>query len=320
MSEGIPNEEIIEKIKQLEAKFRASGQDLTSYLEGLLQADYLNYWDYINLDTLLTLQQPKTSFKDEKIFIIYHQITELYFNLIIWEIEQIAGNRHLSPAFFKDRLRRINMYFDLLISSFDVMAKGMERDQFMKFRMSLLPSSGFQSAQYRMIEIMCTDIQNLIHLREREDYRDINITSIDSLFEILYWQFGAMELSTGEKTLTLQTFEKKYGEQLKELISDFRKKNLWRIYLYFSQKDDELSDLMRELDVKANIHWPLAHYKSAVRYLQRDPRDIAATGGTNWQKYLPPRFQKVIFYPELWTEAERADWGKSWVVKEVFGA
>ncbi|WP_209329414.1 tryptophan 2,3-dioxygenase family protein [Lunatimonas salinarum] len=319
MDQEIPNAEIIEKIKQLEAKFRASGQDLKSYLEGLLHADYLNYWDYINLDTLLTLQQPRTSFKDEKIFIIYHQITELYFNLIIWEVEQISNSPNLTLTFFKERLRRINMYFDLLISSFDVMAKGMEREQFMKFRMSLLPSSGFQSAQYRMIEIMSTDIQNLVHLKEREDYRDINITSIDSLFEILYWQFGAMELSTGEKTLTLQSFEKKYGDQLKELIADFRKKNLWRMYLYFPEKDSELTHLMRDLDSKANVHWPLAHYKSAVRYLQKDPEDIAATGGTNWQKYLPPRFQKVVFYPELWSEEELSNWGKNWVVKEVFG-
>lgn len=49
----------------------------------------------------------------------------------------------------------------------------------------------------------------------------------------------------------------------------------------------------------ANVSWPLAHYKSAVRYLQKDPEDIAAIGGTNWQKYLPPRFQKVMYYPEL---------------------
>jgi tryptophan 2,3-dioxygenase len=56
-----------------------------------------------------------------------------------------------------------------------------------------------------------------------------------------------------------------------------------------------------------------------VRYLQKDPEDIAATGGTNWQKYLPPRFQKRIFYPELWSEEEQTNWGKGWVEKEVFG-
>ncbi|MEX2512176.1 MAG: tryptophan 2,3-dioxygenase family protein [Cyclobacteriaceae bacterium] len=318
MNEDYPDREIIDKIKLLEEKFRASGQDLSSYLEGLLHADYLNYWDYINIDTLLTLQQPRTSFKDERIFIIYHQITELYFNLILWELDQIAAVEKIEVGFFKTRIKRVIMYFDLLVSSFAVMSKGMEREQFMKFRMSLLPASGFQSAQYRMIEIMCTDIQNLVYLQEREDYKDINLTSIDSLFDILYWQYGATELATGEKTLTLKSFEKKYGKKLKELIAKFRNNNLWKKYLYLNEKDDDLTNLMKELDQKANVNWPLAHYKSAVRYLQNDPSDIAATGGTNWQKYLPPRFQKVIFYPELWTEDEIAEWGKSWVEQEVF--
>jgi tryptophan 2,3-dioxygenase len=54
----------------------------------------------------------------------------------------------------------------------------------------------------------------------------------------------------------------------------------------------------------------LAHLKSAGHYLQRNPEDIKATGGTNWQKYLPPRFQKIIFFPELWTEQEKEEWGK----------
>lgn len=319
MKKEYPKKEIIEKIRQLEEKFRSSGQDLSSYLEGLLHADYLNYWDYINLDTLLTLQQPRTSFRDEKIFIVYHQITELYFNLILWELEQMAAENQISLEFFKGRLKRVIMYFDLLISSFAVMWKGMEREQFMKFRMSLLPASGFQSAQYRMIEIMCTDIQNLVYLEAREDYKDINLTSIDSLFDILYWQYGAKELATGEKTLTLKSFEKKYGPALKEMIGKFRKNNLWKKYLYLPEKDQCLTDLMRELDQKANVYWPLAHYKSAVKYLQKDPMDISATGGTNWQKFLPPRFQKVIFYPELWTDSEMKDWGKTWVEKELLG-
>ena len=318
MDKESPKQEILDKINLLQEKFRSSGQDLSSYLEGLLYADYLTYWDYINLDTLLSLQQPKTSFKDEKIFIIYHQITELYFKLIIWELEQIAQEKDIQLGFFKNRLERVIMYFDQLISSFAVMWKGMEKEQFLKFRMSLLPSSGFQSAQYRIIEIMCTEIQNLVNIIEREDYRDINLTSIDSLFDLLYWQFGATELATGEKTLTLKNFEIKYGNELKALIADFRKKNIWKQYQKCSEKDAELTDLLRTLDKKANVYWPLAHYKSAVRYLQKDAVEIAATGGTNWQKYLPPRFQKVVFYPELWTEEEIAEWGKSWVEKEVF--
>jgi tryptophan 2,3-dioxygenase len=82
---------------------------------------------------------------------------------------------------------------------------------------------------------------------------------------------------------------------------------------------DLLKDKLRMLDTLVNVNWPLMHYKSAVRYLQRNPEDIAATGGTNWQKYLPPRFQKRIFYPELWSEQEINEWGKGWVEETVFG-
>ncbi|WP_100627090.1 tryptophan 2,3-dioxygenase family protein [Algoriphagus formosus] len=317
MSDSQFDPRILDKIKQLEEKFKASGQDMLSYLEGLLYADYLTYWEYINLDVLLSLQQPKTSFKDERIFIIYHQITELYFKLIISEMEQISENEKLDEDFFKTRLERILMYFDHLISSFAMMWKGMEREQFLKFRMSLLPSSGFQSAQYREIELMAADAFQLVALASRDDF-DYH-SPADDIFEHLYWQQGAIELATGQKTLTLKNFNLKYGKKLKEIIDSYRRKNIWQRFMEINSPSKELVELMKQFDLKANVFWPLAHYKSAVRYLQRDPVDIAATGGTNWQKYLPPRFQKVIFFPELWTEKEKDEWGKGWVVKEIFG-
>ena len=60
--------------------------------DGLLLSNYLTYWDYTHVETLLTLQNPKTDFPDEVIFIIYHQITELYFKLSLHELEQIGHN------------------------------------------------------------------------------------------------------------------------------------------------------------------------------------------------------------------------------------
>jgi tryptophan 2,3-dioxygenase len=69
--------------------------------------------------------------------------------------------------------------------------------------------------------------------------------------------------------------------------------------------------------LNVNVNWPLVHYKSAVRYLSSAKEDIDATGGTNWQKYLPPRFQKRIFFTELWTEEEMNNWGRQWVVKAL---
>lgn len=317
MQESQFDPKILDKIHQLQEKFKASGQDMLSYLEGLLYADYLTYWEYINLDVLLSLQQPKTSFKDEKIFIIYHQITELYFKLIISEMEQISEQDKIEEEFFKQRMERILMYFDHLISSFAMMWKGMEREQFLKFRMSLLPSSGFQSAQYREIELMATDAFLLTAVSKREgfDYHSPG----DDIFEHLYWQQGAIELASGQKTLTLKNFEIKYGKKLIEIIENYRRKNLWQKFIDITDPSEEMTEMMKQFDLKANVFWPLAHYKSAVRYLQKDPVDIAATGGTNWQKYLPPRFQKVIFFPELWTEKELDEWGKGWVVKEIFG-
>ena len=77
--------DIIEKLEKLNEKYAALGQDLSSYLDGLLYADSVKYWDYIQVDTLLSLQKPKTKFPDELVFIVYHQITELYFKLVLQE-------------------------------------------------------------------------------------------------------------------------------------------------------------------------------------------------------------------------------------------
>src|SRR5476651_1871459 len=103
--------EIEARLAQLQEKYEAMGQDMTSYLDGLLHADFLTYWDYIHLDTLLSLQSPKTPFPDEEIFIIYHQITELYFKLALHECKQIAGRPLLTADFFTARLKRVNRYF-----------------------------------------------------------------------------------------------------------------------------------------------------------------------------------------------------------------
>jgi tryptophan 2,3-dioxygenase len=304
-----------EQVKKLQQKYAVMGQDLSSYLDGLLYADYLTYWDYIHLDTLLSLQNPKTQFPDEKVFIIYHQITELYFNLVLWEIEQLSEKENIEEKFFVERLTRIVRYFQMLESSFSVMVDGMEKEQFLKFRMSLLPASGFQSAQYRLIELCSTDIINLVHMEFREAMMEYS--DIEQQVEHLYWRSGATELASGKKTLTLQQFEEKYKKMFKDTGMRYRDRNLRKIYLQHFPQSPEVIQHLREYDELANVLWPLAHLKSAGRYLQRDPDSIKATGGTNWQKYLPPRFQKIMFFPELWNEQEKAEWGKAGVIRAM---
>src|SRR3569623_1831931 len=219
--------EIESRLALLQEKYEAMGQDMISYLDGLLHADFLTYWDYIHLDTLLSLQSPKTPFPDEEIFIMYHQITELYFKLVLHECKQIAEKQPLNADFFTARIKRINSYFEALIKSFDIMVDGMEKEQFLQFRMSLLPASGFQSGQYRMIEIYSTDFINLVAKDKREELRS---APIEDQFEFLYWKFGATELSTGKKTLTLKQFEKKYASTFINLAKDCTNNNFYALY------------------------------------------------------------------------------------------
>ena len=306
--------EIQQKLEQLQEKYAVMGQDMASYLDGLLYADFLTYWDYIHLDTLLSLQSPKTPFPDEEIFIMYHQITELYFKLVLHECVQISNQKSLTVEFFTSRLKRINSYFQALTNSFEIMVEGMEKEQFLKFRMSLLPASGFQSGQYRMIEIYATDFSQLVAKDKRDE---LNSASIEEQFQFLYWKFGATELSTGKQTLTLKQFEKKYANQFITLAKNIQHTNFRALFNQLKSQGEQTIDLEKELktfDTLININWPLAHFKSAVRYLNRQPEEIKATGGTNWQKYLPPRFQKRIFYPELWNPEEQENLGKNWVL------
>ncbi len=306
--------ESLQWLDQLQEKYAADGQDLAAYLEGHYYRRYVNYWDYARLDTLLSLQTPLTDIPDERIFIIYHQITELYFKLCLHEYEQIGFNAGLTGAELLTRVTRINRYFEHLTSSFDVMVDGMDKKQFLQFRMALMPASGFQSAQYRMIEIASTPLRNLTD-RERRKALGENASSED-MMSCLYWRAGATIEDTGVKTLTLHQFEEKYTEPLHAHARHYAGHTLWEAYERLPAPDRQnprLLRALRALDSNVNVNWPLVHFKSAVRYLERDPDAIAATGGTNWRQYLPPKFTQRIFFPALWSEQELTDWGKGWV-------
>ena len=308
------DDQIQSQINKLEEKFKNSGQDLSSYLDGLLYQRYLTYWDYIHLDTLLSLQVPRTYFPDEEIFIMYHQITELYFKLILHEQKQLVDDKSQSIDFFIERINRINSYYKALISSFSIMINGMEREQFLRYRMALLPASGFQSVQYRMIELYATPLKNLVHASERHHFSQEH--PVEELYEHIYWKKGATDLQTGEKTLTLKQFEYRYTPRLVRIAKQVKGNTIYHkcLELLENSPDNQLLlDALRKMDINANINWPLMHMGSAYRYLAKDKATVDATGGTNWKDFLPPSFQKIIFFPTLHSEEDKEDWGKQWV-------
>ena len=299
-----------DKLEALRRKYSLLGQDLETYLEGLLYSRSLTYWDYIEVDTLLTLQKPRTDFPDEVIFIVYHQITELYFKLIKVELELIAQESWQEEATLLKRLGRIASYFRHLTHSFEIMMHGMDSQNFLRFRTALLPASGFQSVQFREIELMSTDLRQLL----APQYRDLSTTDLNQLYDHIYWKFGNLDSRTGEKTLTLRLFEQKYDGHLRAMAVAWRERNLnhrLEEHLTKGQVSERLIHALREVDVQANIHWRLVHLRTAAHYLKKEEGALPSTGGTNWQSYLPPQKQAIQFFPSLWKESERSEWGKA---------
>ncbi|MAH20670.1 MAG: tryptophan 2,3-dioxygenase [Flavobacteriaceae bacterium] len=297
-------------IKALDEKYSASGQDKNMYLEGLLHSKPMNYWDYIHTDALLNLQIQRTNFPDEMVFIGYHQINELIFKMILWELQQLAEVAILKVNFLTDKLMRISRYFDMLTTSFTIMQDGMDVKQYNQFRHTLAPGSGFQSAQYRKIEFASTELINLIDTRFRETI-DRN-TPFENAFEHLYWQAAGKDYKTAKKSPLLTSFEKRYKEEFITFMKVYNSKNLWSRYKELSESDQRskvLVKAMRHYDYTVNITWVMGHFKAAKHYILSSSGDGSATGGSNWQKYMHPKYQKRIFFPELWSATEIETWG-----------
>ena len=326
---------IDELLEKLSEKYEKDGLSLRDHLEGLLHHSGVHYWDYISADTLLSLQKPLTGYPNEVVFITYHQICELYFKLIIHELSiltNIEGRYSENPSLYKainlnepenwiSRLRRIRFYFMNLTDSFKLMNSDLfEPEEFVKFRLSLIPASGFQTAQFREIEIMMTDLENL-------QYRGKEITSLNyrDFYRNIYWKVGGLQTRRGEdgvfepvyldqegkilaKTKTLVNFEAKYDQRFQRLAGEFRERNLY--HLFFDQADVisenvEIRELLSDIDRLANKEWKGNHFKVISSHLKRNDQikgnDDQGTGGTNWENYLPPFNQQIKYFPELST-------------------
>jgi tryptophan 2,3-dioxygenase len=281
--------------------------------EDLSKKNYpeLTYWNYIRTDELLTLQHTITKYPDENAFIIFHQIAELYFKLILNEIEQIVDVLNSQESFYIEKIERITLYFRSIINCINTMPKGIDKNQFLRFRQKLGSASGFQSLQYRLIELGSTDPVNLI---TQSQMKQINLENINEVTENLYWKISSTDPLNEKKTKTLRLFENEHSELIKKAVIKSQNNNIWKIFLTkFSNTNNnyEIINKLREYDHIANISWPLAHLNISSHYLTvNETETISSTGNINWRKYLSPEFQKICFFPELWTMEEKLNWGK----------
>ena len=303
MSKGI-DKEILKTLAE-------KGLNTESFLEGLKSFKPLTYWDYIQTESLLNLQIQRSDLPDEMVFIVYHQINELLFKMILWELEQLANKKQLVAVFFSERLERISRYFDMLCSSFKIMKDGMELEQYMKFRKTLAPASGFQSAQYRKIEFACTELINLIDFRFRKTIN--RNTPFKHAFEHLYWQAAGKNHKTGEKSIMIKLFEEKYMKDFIDFMKKYNNKNIWSLFDNLPDKEKNNIDLvnsMRHLDHTVNIKWVMQHFNTASKYLDGANKVEKATGGSDWKKYMHPKYQRRTFFPKLWSLTELDNWGE----------
>ena len=298
-------------VKKIEEKYKTLGQNPETYLEGLYHSKLITYWDYVEVDTLLSLQKPRTNFKDEEIFIMYHQVTELVLKLIIHELKQITEDDTPTVKKMIEKIKRINRYTGLLSNSFDIMSEGMDYDDYNQFRLTLAPASGFQSAQFSFIEIYCTDLINLVNAKGKE--RIPEDCSLEDTFQYIYWQDAGTNYKTGEKSLTLRLFEEKYLNEFKALANKMKENNLNKKLQKVDKYDPDYVALIeeaRKFDMRYNIEWPIIHLGTANSYLNKKGENKRATGSSDWQKYLHPAYQQRKFFPQLYTQKEIDNWAK----------
>src|SRR5882762_10465838 len=117
-------------------------------------SEHLSYSQYLNLDKLLDAQRPLSYHHDEMLFIVIHQVSELWMKLCLHELNSTIDcvrRDDLGPTF--KMLARVSTIQTQLQQSWDVLATITPSD-YSAFRNTLGRSSGFQSPQYRMLEFL----------------------------------------------------------------------------------------------------------------------------------------------------------------------
>jgi tryptophan 2,3-dioxygenase len=261
-----------------------------------VHTDFINnmtYGDYLHLDTLLASQKRLSGHHDEMLFIIIHQVSELWMKLILHELRTSITSieaGELSPAFKK--LSRVSKIQSQIIHAWDVLST-LTPSEYIQFRDDLGQASGFQSYQYRMIEfalgyktphvlkIYQKDPELLSHLQEA--YQS------PSLYDVSIRALSKAGFSIDEEVLN-RDFKTPYQENdsvLEAWTEVYRNTDkYWDLY-ELAEKLIDLEDWLQQ--------WRFRHMKTVERIIGHKK----GTGGSSGVSYL----KKVLdhqFFPELW--------------------
>jgi tryptophan 2,3-dioxygenase len=257
-------------------------------------SEALSYSQYLNLDKLLAAQHPLSYQHDEMLFIIIHQVSELWMKLCLHELNATADcirRDDLGPTF--KMLARVSTIQQQLLHSWDVLATITPYD-YSAFRNTLGKSSGFQSPQYRMLEFLIGN----------KNADTIKVFRNDApVYEMLQRALEAPSLY--DEVLRLLS-RRGFDLPAEAIDRDFtlpyqaskQVAAAWLSVYHNSEKEWELYELAErlvDLDYKFQL-WRFAHVKTVERIIGNK----RGTGGTGGVSYLTKALE-LRFFPELWT-------------------
>lgn len=253
----------------------------------------LSYGDYLRLETLLAAQQPLTEAHDEMLFIVIHQVQELWMKLIIHELQSAMGLLQqgiVDPAL--KMLARVCRAQEQMSASWEVLAT-MTPSDYLQFRSAFGRASGFQSYQYRLIEFLLGNKEPFMmkpHRHKPEQYRRLEATlRAPSLYDLALRLLAQGGLALPEAVLK-RDFAKPYEPQeavAEAWLTVYRQpERYWDLY-YLAEK---------LVDVEVNFRrWRFSHLTTVERTIGHKK----GSGGTAGVAYLK-RVLEIVLFPELW--------------------
>ncbi len=245
--------------------------------------DRLSYGSYLKIEALLSLQQSlsKPEHHDELLFIIIHQIYELWFKQLLHELRAAIGALdHDQLLRVAKNFRRIHTIQRMLEAQIDVL-ETMTPQEFNEFRNNLNPASGFQSLQFREIEFLCgvrrTETLQHIEMSDPQRARLEHVLLEPSLYDHVKALLARRGFAVDSTDALVETFRSIYIEPEKH----------YDLYL--------LAEDLVEFDERFLL-WRNHH----VLMVERMIGHRMGTGGSSGAEYLQ-RTLVYRFFPELWT-------------------
>jgi tryptophan 2,3-dioxygenase len=254
----------------------------------------MSYGDYLGLDALLAAQRPLSGQHDEMLFIVIHQVQELWMKLMAHELGLAMGcirEGELRPAF--KATARISRIQKQLVEAWDVLTTMTPHD-YLAFRDSLGSSSGFQSWQYRLIEIRM-GARDPFLLKPHRHREDVHATLQDAfaapgIYDEALRLMAARGLAIPDAVLNRDLTRRHEPDPAVEAA--------WAEVYRDAERHFDLYELAEELvDLEDAFQtWRFRHLSTVERIIGGRP----GTGGSAGVAYLRSALEKR-FFPELWS-------------------